>query len=292
MYNTQQKSKKQLKEESEESDNDVNIKPKKIDCRKKDCYDEATYNEEGETIPRYCKKHKKEGYVLICKSKSNDTYSDNEHSDKKFYAFKLKTNDIKKCDKESDEESDDTQLNTHSDKKFCAISLKADDIKKSKEIHKEIHKKIDEESDEENSLTNAGKLWKKEDETKLLEYIGANKTDSQIGALLGRTNRSIVCKKEQITYQLLDKKTIDEIKKITKFTENEINDIKKRYDAKNTNKKNKTKSENLSITESINLVDKLNELATKNIEHFKLTGKTFVSDKIIESLLGNLKNKN
>ncbi len=255
--------KKQLKEDSDsESDNEPKHY-KVIDCRRKECYDEAKYNEKGEEKPRYCKKHKRE----------NDVFVSNY--------FKINKS---KSDDSDDSNSDSDSDNDSKDKKFCAINVKPNHVPQNKS-NNEVSNESD---DDNNNLDNAGRMWKNEDVNKLLDYISKNKTDSQIGKLLGRTERSIICKKEYVAYDLLKTKTIDEIKKITKFTEDEIDDIKKRYDTKNKNKK--TKVGKSSLTDSISLIDKLNELATKNMEHFKVTGKTFVSDKLIDSLLSDLKN--
>lgn len=235
----EKKEKKILKEYTDDSDNKP-VKYKTIECRKKDCCDEAKYNEKGESKPRYCKKHKKDDYVLISEYFKND--------------------------------------------KFCALNLQTNN-----EVNNKVYNDDgdDNNTNNDNKLINAGKPWKDEDVKKLLNLIEKNKTCFEISELLGRTECSIKCKKESITYELLKTKSIDEVKKMTKFTDNEINEIKKKYEQKYKPKQNKS-SIGL-VTESINLIDKLNDLANKNMEHFKLTGKTFISDKLMDSLLSDLK---
>lgn len=276
--------KKILKEDSDsESSESSKVKHKIVECRRKNCYNEAKYNEKCETKPRYCKKHKRDDDVLIFEM--NKKIDDN------------KSNNSKNSDKND---------NGKDDNKFNALDLKvglAEEIEENFEQNDEIDNSDD---NGDNEISNAGKRWTPED-VKQLEKLMKTKKDSEISKVLGRTEYSIRCKKECLAFGLLETKTIKEVTELTRFSEDEVNVIKSKFeyrlknkkpkaekknvDKKNVNKKNvdkKNEKEHTNVTESIKLVEKINELIDKNMAHFKLTGKCIVDEKVINKLLSDV----
>jgi hypothetical protein len=86
-----------------------------------------------------------------------------------------------------------------------------------------------------------GTPWKEEEIIQLLKLIKENKSISEISETHQRTNGSIKSKLRQIAanYYILDKKTIKEIEKCTRLTEEVIqNAIQKQYKNSLPNKKN------------------------------------------------------
>lgn len=250
-----------------------------MSCKIRNCDNEALYNEPKSTKPRYCKKHKKQGNVkIIVADTDSDSNSDNSSNT-------------------SDTNTSDTSSKS---RVGLVIGDDIDDIILNKTINKSDSDSDTLESDQ--IKNKQGQKWGRADIDKLLKYVGENKTNKQIAKLLGRTERSIFCKKEMLAYDMSDEKTHEQISKIVGLTLSEVKSAIKKYDTKYSKKKKNTtttlitpitpitssdnkSNSNHSLKESIELVDKINELISKNIEHHKLTGKCAVSDAIINKLL-------
>lgn len=264
-----------------------------MSCRRKECDEKALYAEVGENKPRYCEEHKKKGYVLVYKS------------DKK-KAKKLK------ADTESDSESEKEQtkkvglvIDSDSDSNTNLANYNLDIFDKKQKIKKG---KVVEENDEEGDVdadtdgTKAGKKWTDDDIAKLLECAGKNKSNADIGKAIGRTERAVFCKKQQLSFEMLKEKDIEAVVKLVGLTKSEIEYAKGKFEYQQNKKEadkkikadtkgNAKGTQSNSLTDSILLVEKINEMIDKNMANFKLTGKSIISEKIVDELLKEIKTK-
>jgi arsenate reductase-like glutaredoxin family protein len=112
------------------------------------------------------------------------------------------------------------------------------------------------------TLTRIGQPWSVDEEKQLLDELDKNIPFDEISLLHGRTVKGITCKIEHIAVKMYKcKKDMDEIKRITKLSEDEIvESVRKSDDKKNeTDTKRNTDEINASYLKDIR-----NELATLN----------------------------
>lgn len=244
-----------------------------MSCRKKDCDKRAEYNEKGEVKPKYCVDHKKKGNILIVKKKKTK---------------------VLKSDSESNFESDsDISIkNVGLILKESEDTFKLDESEpKVKSSKKSAFSKTIEGVDPEDNF--AGKKWNKDQIDQLLAYVSKGKSNAEIGKLLGRTYRAVFCKKQCLAFELSGEKSTSEIAKTIGLTKEEVEDTIKLFthrESKKVEKKEiKTSCTSSQLAESIVLVDKIKELIDKNMEHYKLTGKSAISEKIFDELMKGLK---
>jgi DNA polymerase III epsilon subunit-like protein len=158
---------------------------------------------------------------------------------------------------------------------------------------------------EKTQLNNFAKKWLSEDENSLINYILSGKSYIQIAGLLGRTKESVQSKADSIAYKYY----LDGVAKIDICSRLKISDIYlEQILNKNEDKQNipiKLVNDTDSTSNTLLLIDKLNEtdptsntlllidkltaLTDKHIAFYEKTGKHLFSDKLLDSLLAEIK---